>query len=210
MTFGWWRDARIRTKCVATLLVAVLGVAFFAFGRVGEKRTVAHRAGQVRTLSTLSVRIGDLLHETQRERGRTAQFMTSKGTKFASELRAQRKNTDQRLAEFAQEATAHQGSYPEAVRSAVATVNDAIDGIGGMRKAADALSAEPKVVIGQYTDLNATLLAADATTGGSSNDAEITRRLDAYVAFLSAKEKVGLERAQLSNAHPTSSPSSTR
>src|SRR6266516_4490936 len=95
-----WRNARVRTKVAAGLLVATLGMAAFAATMVTGRFGEANDSAQVVTLASASVKIGNLLHETQRERGRTAQFMSSRGTKFGNELHAQQAVTDGRLAEY--------------------------------------------------------------------------------------------------------------
>ncbi|HYY12099.1 MAG TPA: nitrate- and nitrite sensing domain-containing protein, partial [Kineosporiaceae bacterium] len=89
-----WRNARLRTRALVALLAGALGVLTFAVLDVSERRAVADNAGEVQRLVELSVQTGDLLHQTQRERGRTAQFLGSKGTAFRPELGQQRTATD--------------------------------------------------------------------------------------------------------------------
>ena len=194
-----WRDASIRSKCVASLLVAALGLSFFAVMRVDEKRSRAHQAAAVRTRTDLVVRIGDLLHETQRERGRTAQYLTAKGAKFGPELTAQRAMTDKQAAALSSYVTAHGGALDASEQAFVKTAQTAVAGRTALRSDADGLTTPAKTVIGGYTDLNTKLIDA-ASAVAKSNDAEIELRLEAYLAFLSAKEKAGLERAQLAGA----------
>ena len=89
-----WRNARVRTKVATCLLVATLGMAAFAATVVAGKFQEANDAAGVVTLASTSIKIGDLLHEKPRERGRTAHFMSSAGRKFADELHAQHSATD--------------------------------------------------------------------------------------------------------------------
>jgi methyl-accepting chemotaxis protein len=187
-----WHDARIRTKCIGIVLVATLGLSFFAVGRVQERRSAAAQAGSVLTGTDLAIHLGNLLHETQRERGRTAQFLGSKGESFGSELAAQRKSTDGRVRALLTYADDHPG------RLAAETVT-AIEGLTAIRSDADAVPPDPKPVVGAYTALNAGLLGA-ASTAARSDDASIQLRLQAYLSFLFAKERAGLERAQLAGA----------
>ena len=187
-----WHDARIRTKCIGIVLVATLGLSFFAVGRVQERRTAAAEAGTVLTGTDLAIRLGNLLHETQRERGRTAQFLGSKGSAFGPELTAQRALTDGRARALTTFAAGHPGRL-------AADVAPALDGLAALRRTADAVPADAKPVIGGYTALNGTLLTA-ASTSARSDDAAIQLRLQAYLSFLYAKERTGLERAQLAGA----------
>src|SRR4051794_33807922 len=104
-----WRNARIRTKVVSGLLVAAVGLVCFATVLIVDNQRRAAESAGVGTLAGLSVTIGDLLHETQRERGRTAQFTSSKGASFGAELTAQQASTDTRLAEFEAFTSRHAG-----------------------------------------------------------------------------------------------------
>ena len=63
-----WRNARVRTKVATCLLVATLGMAAFAATVVAGKFQEANDAAGVVTLASTSIKIGDLLHETQRAR----------------------------------------------------------------------------------------------------------------------------------------------
>jgi methyl-accepting chemotaxis protein len=147
-------------------------------------------------LTELSVKIGNLLHETQRERGRTAQFTSSKGTAFGAELRAQQAATDTRVAELNTFISANAGGAPSAVRTAVGAVRTSLDGLTGLRSQTAALQP-PGPIIAGYTAMNRVLLGSIAVAVGQNRNPTIGIRLQAYLALLSAKEDTGLERAQL-------------
>ena len=193
-----WRNARLRTRALVALLAGALGVLTFAVLDVSERRAVADNAGEVQRLVELSVQTGDLLHQTQRERGRTAQFLGSKGTAFRPELGQQRTATDAAIARFDQfvGSTAVGGTAGDAVRTALAD----LQGLADLRRSADGLAVPAPDVIERYTALNAHLLDIVARTATASRDAGIALELQAYLAFLDAKERSGLERAQLVNA----------
>ncbi len=193
-----WRNARLRTKALVALLAGALGVLTFALINVSERRAVADNAGDVQRLVQLSVQAGDLLHETQKERGRTAQMLGSKGKAFRRELTEQRTVTDAGVGRFQQFVASTQvGSAAEdAVSAALADLK----GIAALRTSADGLATPAPEVIGRYTALNARLLEIVARTATTSRDAAIALQLQGYLAFLDAKERSGLERAQLVNA----------
>jgi methyl-accepting chemotaxis protein len=196
----FWRDARVRTKVSWALLVATAGMAFFAVARVSERRATVQSARELRRVTALSVRIGDLLHETQRERGRTSQFMTSKGALFGPELTDQRAATDREVAALT-EFVASDGQHLSGEVRAVA--EDAVASLAALkdlRSRADTAFLTRAAVIGDYTAINGRLLHAVAGAARRSRDADTALRLSAYVAFLHAKEDMGLERAQLANA----------
>ena len=193
-----WRNARLRTKALVALLAGALGVLTFALINVSERRAVADNAGDVQRLVQLSVQAGDLLHETQKERGRTAQMLGSKGTAFRRELTEQRAATDAGVVRFQQYVSSTQVGSTAA--DAVSAALTDLKGLAALRTSADGLATPAPEVIGKYTAINAKLLAIVARTATTSRDAAIALQLQAYLAFLDAKERSGLERAQLVNA----------
>ncbi len=199
---GLWRNAKIRTKVVSGLVVATAGMACFAIAVVVDNQRRAAESARVGTLAELSVRIGNLLHETQRERGRTAQFTSSKGTAFGAELKAQQAATDTRLAELNAFTSANLVDAPAAVRASVGVVRTSLDGVAGLRSQAAALQP-PGPIIAGYTAINRVLLGSIAVAAGQNRNPTIGIRLQAYLALLSAKEDTGLERAQLTTVFTT-------
>ena len=190
-----WKNARIRTKVSASLLVATLGLAWFAFAHVLDVRSDASDAARLQRLATVVVKVGDFLHETQRERGRTSQFMSSKGTAFATELSAQREKTDASLADLTDYVDGV-GDLPGDTRADLDRTTELAGQLTDLRAQADQLG-DPKPVVGSYTELNNGLLDLTATLATRSPDADLALKLQSYVALANAKEKLGLERAQL-------------
>ena len=199
----FWRNAKIRVKVGLGLAVALLGLAGFAVVVVTGKRTEAAEAARVVAISTLSVKLGNLLHETQRERGRTAQFTSTKGAKFGPELTAQQHVTDQRLAEYRRFVTGTKGEFPAVPGSALDAAGKALGNLAELRSQAAALQTKPAKIIAGYTEVNQALLGTIATAVAQSHNSGIAVRMQAYLALLSAKETAGLERAQLANVFTT-------
>ncbi|HET9517890.1 MAG TPA: methyl-accepting chemotaxis protein [Actinoplanes sp.] len=198
-----WRNAKIRSKVGLGLTLALLGLAGFAMVVVADKRTEADQAAQVADVSGLSVRLGNLLHEIQRERGRTAQFTSSKGARFGAELTAQQGVTDQRLGEYRQFVTTVKGELPTALRSALDAADRALANVTALRSDSAALRTPAPQIIAGYTAINQELLNTIATAVEQNRDPSITLRMQAYLALLSAKEAAGLERAQLAAVFTT-------
>jgi methyl-accepting chemotaxis protein len=196
----WWRDARVRSKVSLALLVATLGMAFFAAGGVVDRRATVSAAQDLRRMTALSVHLGDVLHETQRERGRTSQFMTAQGASFGAELKAQRDSTDRSIVRLTDYLAADGRRLRQATRGTAADALSALQALSALRTRADVLGEDPGSVISQYSAANAKLLGAIAAVARRSSGAETALRLSAYVSFLRAKEETGIERAQLTNA----------
>ena len=197
-----WRNARIRTKVMSGLLVAAAGLAYFATALIVDHQRQAAESASVGTLATLSVKVGNLLHETQRERGRTAQFTSSKGAVSGPELKTQQAATDVRLAELGSFMSDHAEDTPAVVQDSLGDLRSSLAGIAELRSQAAALQA-PGPIIAAYTAINRVLLDSIAVAVGQNRDPAIGIRLQAYLALLSAKEDTGLERAQLATVFAT-------
>jgi len=198
-----WRNAKIRVKVGLGLTVALLGLAGFAVVVVTDRRAEAAEAARVAAVSDLSVKLGNLLHETQRERGRTAQFTSTKGAKFGPELTTQRRLTDQRLAEYQHFVAGTRGEFPAVLRPTLDAAGTALANLAELRSKATALRTEPARIVAGYTEINQALLGTIATAVAQNHNSGIAVRMQAYLALLSAKETAGLERAQLANVFTT-------
>ncbi|WP_457623753.1 nitrate- and nitrite sensing domain-containing protein [Persephonella sp.] len=147
----------------------------------------------------LSVKISSLVHEIQKERGRTAGFLGSNGEKFGSELNKQRELTDKRLTDLKDYVKKMDLSeLPPNLRREIHSVMENLDQIPEIREDVDRFSISLKEALRIYTDINSKLLHTIGTIAKFSSDAKITRELAAYVNFLLAKERMGIERAVLS------------
>jgi hypothetical protein len=144
--------------------------------------------------------VGSLVHETQRERGVSTLFVGSGGHLVGDELTPQWKRTDQQRAALFEIVGRELGALPAAVQRRFQHASSLLGAIDGTRDAVVGARVEAARVIEVYSVLNAALLGAieaymTATVAGvSRNDAL------AYVVLLHAKEKVGIERAQLAVA----------
>ncbi len=147
----------------------------------------------------LSTKISALVHELQKERGRTAGFLGSQGKKFRLELQQQRKLTDQRLAELEEHIKQiPKGDVSEETYLELNNSLNMIKRLPEIRTAVDSLDIELKEAISFYTNLNFQLLKTIGSFAKDSSDAQITKELTGYLDFLMAKEKMGIERAVLS------------
>jgi methyl-accepting chemotaxis protein len=130
-----------------------------------------------------------LAHELQRERGMSAGFLGSGGSKFRDALPAQRKVVDTLLVRF----------HQDPALLALTEVQQALTGLTAMRERVGALGVEVAEQVGFYTRLITQLLAVVDQVSIRSQDATIALQTSAYAAFLQSKERMGLERATLSN-----------
>ncbi len=195
---------QVATKLAAKLALIValpaLTVLYFGVTMTTEAMKNAESADRINKLAGLSVYIGNFVHETQKERGRTAGFLGSKGEKFKTELAAQREMTDTRWGEMlAAFDEMDQSRYDSGIIRDIAGGIEAFGSLRTVRASVDALTLPTPEAIGFYTQNNARFLDAISAIALTSRSPKLSHELLAYGLFLKGKERAGIERAVLSN-----------
>jgi HAMP domain-containing protein len=189
----------LRSRLMAFVLVPSFVMGALVLERALDRRSTAGEADDLSLLVQLAVTVGDLLHETQKERGSSSVYMSSRGAKFAGELQAQRAVTDDRRVKYLQFVRRYDASWPPVVAAALRMTDAQLGEIEARRRQATDLAVPVAEVIGFYNDLNRRLLESVASIASKSTDTELRAWSTGYFAFLQAKEHTGMERAQLSN-----------
>jgi methyl-accepting chemotaxis protein len=193
-------NIKTRSKLALMLFCPLVAVLYLSGVGVWEKWNQAREMESLLALSELAVRTSELVHESQKERGMTALFLGSKGTKFRAELSSQRAETDKQMAALKQYVSGFDrrrfgGEFTTSMNEALA----GLEKTPTTRDAVTALNIAAPDALGHYTETIAALLRVISRAAHESGEGELTRRLTAYVSFLQAKERTGIERALLSN-----------
>lgn len=175
------------------LCIGVLGTSLWL--RSSERLQDLQQADE---LIQLSVGIGNLLHETQRERGMSAGYLGSAGKKFEDELVAQRANTDNRLKEATSRLATAKAAGLEVSKAEEAMLK--FESLQSMRQKVSDQSVTTKAAVQFYTEANSNLLDSISQNMLSIQDGGILRQLFSYSLVLRGKEHAGIERAVLANA----------
>src|SRR5690606_17637407 len=91
----------VKTKIFLLTIVPVSTLAVLALSAVLQGRAAVSDAREVEALAGVAVRAGQLVHEIQRERDLSAAYLANGGALYASELEAQRHDSDRKRAAFA-------------------------------------------------------------------------------------------------------------
>jgi methyl-accepting chemotaxis protein len=154
---------------------------------------------QAQELNVLSKKLSLLIHETQKERGASAGFIGSKGTKFVEILPKQRVLTTTRNKELLSYiSTLDLSSFSKELQQEIANFKADMNKVDSIRSQVDSLSISVKDEVTYYTKMNAKILNIVALTAKLANTHELVKSLDAYTNFLKSKERAGIERAVLS------------
>ena len=187
-----------RKKIFSLLTLPMLGFLWLSINSVFNSIAIKNEMSTIAPLTELSVVYSELVHELQKERGMTAGFLGSKGTKFANKLQTQRQNTNQKRTN--QENFWSKSNFElEQIKQLNGTINQSLQNLKSIRQQVDSQSISLGKALAYYTQLNKQLLSVAALNAGISSDALITKITIAYYNFLQGKERAGIERAVLSN-----------
>jgi len=190
----------IRFQLLGSLLIPVLALLFFSITLMTEKTAVNSDMKKYHKAVELSVKISNLVHETQKERGASAGFLGSKGKKFGDTVRKQRENTNAKLADLKEFTEDFQFDiYNDRFVSFFKSAMGELDKLGRIRSRVDGLNIGVKEEVAYYTKINSDMLNAVGIIGYMVTDSKISKDLNAYANFLLSKERAGIERAVLSN-----------
>jgi len=154
---------------------------------------------QAKELNVLSVKLSLLIHETQKERGASAGYLGSKGTKFTEILPKQRALTTSRNLELnTYIETLNLDAFPSELQEEIAAFKQDMSKLDLIRSKVDSLNISVKNEVAYYTKMNAKILKIVSLTAKLANTPELVKALAAYTNFLKSKERAGIERAVLS------------
>jgi len=181
---------------VVPVFVILLWLGMDSYGSYKEVKAFE----KISEMVLFSEKSSALVHNLQKERGASAGFISSKGAKFSSELASIRKDTDETLLELQKfYSSISLDDYSQSMRAKMQKAVDALSKISEIRKNVDALSVAVSVPVSYYTSLNAAFISAIEEIIKMSENAQTNNEINAFVNFLSAKERAGIERAVLSS-----------
>lgn len=190
------KNLTIRTKLLLLLLLPILGLVFFSGREVLDKYRTLTNLRQTERLVALSVKVGALVHELQKERGLSSGYINAKGARFREDLQRQRKLSDDQFRQLAEVLLAH----PDTARVVKASLDAAAkhqEKLADIRSRVDALNIDGKDSFAFYTAINYSYLDVVAAVGRNSREPELMRAAISYFALSKVKEEMGKERATL-------------
>ncbi len=191
-------SSSLKSKFMLMAAIPAFALLYFSGLGVFERQSTSTDMVKLEALVDVSVTIGALVHEMQKERGMSATFIGSKGVKFATELPVQRTKTDKTVETL--QATLKSfdaGSYSEELK---AMLNMALGNLGELVAKRDIISAlgmDGTQSSSYYSKTISSLLDVPAQVSTLSSNSEISRLASSYSSLLKAKERAGMERALL-------------
>jgi methyl-accepting chemotaxis protein len=189
-----------KNKMMILVLIPLIGLVYFSSMQIKASFDTISEIKKLQSLLDFSVKIGNLIHETQKERGLTAGFLGSQGRNFRSDVEAQRKLTDTAIGElntFLEQF--EKNKYNKSFIDSLDISLQKLDQLSSNREKILKMSITANDAINYYTDTNSNFLSTVELISTMSKDNEITANGSAYIYFLYGKEKAGIERAVLNN-----------
>ncbi len=193
------KNLTVTTSLLLLVALPLAGLSFFGARSAYEKWSVYRDYRRLEANSAVLQQIGQTVHELQKERGRSAGFLGSKGAQFGEELRRQRLASDAAHARLdvlleGFDAARFGAEFAAQLRAAQA----GLDALVAKRAEISGLTLVATESTAFYTQTIARLVEVLVAMSHLSNDAAITNGIYCYVTFLQAKEQAGIERATLS------------
>lgn len=197
----WLNKFGIRVR----ILVAI-SLIFFVFLIFSIDKMVVYyqKSGQMETLQKLTKftpRIGDLIHELQKERGTSAGYIGSKASdNFTTRLNGQHQATDVKQAIFKKAVSSIdlKAINEELVQKASAATG-ALNMLDARRNDVKNMRLNVGQMAKYYTGVIAKLLDMVKVVSNATDEPTLLRDVTAYIVLLEAKERAGLERAMGAN-----------
>ncbi len=150
----------------------------------------------IKELTQLSVKISNVVHETQKERGMSAGFVGSHGKKFGAQLSKQRVLTDAQIHKLYDFLSEHDiTKIGSQFKKDITKTLQRLQKIQSIRVKVNTFSISVKDMLAYYTNTNASLLDNISTIVKRSKNVSVSNSINGYLNFLQAKERMGIERA---------------
>ncbi len=191
----------ILTLVALALLFPCIG--FITFGVISllQKYEVASSAEEVGSLAQYAPDISGMVHELQKERGISAGFIGARGgagfdNKLQSQIATSNEVREQFLGRLGELNADHYGA---AFSKRVADASAALSELDSKRDAVSRLAYSVPEMAAYYSKTIALWLGVVGAMAELSSDPSLTNAITAYINFLQAKERAGLERAMGAN-----------
>jgi methyl-accepting chemotaxis protein len=193
-----FENISFKKKIFILLAIPLLGFIFDSASSMMGDIEKTQEMNQLTNLTTLSIVYSDLVHEIQKERGMTAGFLGSRGTKFAQKLNKQRQETNEKNT-VRNRYWSENSFINEEIKALNSSINQQLSNIKNIRSQVDQQSISTGKSIGYYTSTNKLILSISTLISEISTDSAVSKEVIAYYDFIQGKERAGIERAVLSN-----------
>jgi len=189
------KNMSIRMKLILQILIPTITIILLASILIYNKYTEVETFTRAQKSSMLLSYISSLVHETQKERGMSAVYLGSKGKKYKNKLIQQRKLTDKQLATIKEYIEKEHLNRPELLGDVISKAYSDASHLQEIRDKILKLQISTNDALSYYTNMNNDFLMIIVKVSAVPSTPEISKQIIAYLSFLMAKERAGIERA---------------
>jgi len=195
--FSYINNLSIRNKLISLTFLPLIG--FICFAGYEFVKTYNEEASlkEMLILTDSASASSMLVHELQKERGTSAGYLSSKGEKFALQVKQYRTITDQKITHL-QKFIQNNNLTPK-LTSLFSQVDQQLNKLTEIRRQIDNFSISVNDEVAFYSNINRLLLSIIDNTANENNNSELAIAAISIGSFLQFKERAGIERAVLSN-----------
>lgn len=193
----WIHNLSIKHRVLALLLLPLIFALFFAVAQLVDVRHQANQAAKLAHLTAFVPKASIVIHELQKERGRSAGYISSKGNEEQKKLlNNQRALASKAIKAFdAANLALNRLDYGEQFSRLIDKAERNIILLLSARQQVTDLEYSVPQMASQYTETIRDLLEVIHYITVLSDDVKISNHFTAYISILEAKERAGLERA---------------
>ncbi|NOQ30792.1 MAG: hypothetical protein GQ570_06685 [Helicobacteraceae bacterium] len=190
----------VKNKIIGLIVVPTVIVAYLMLSSALNEFLHYQQMSKIKNVAILSTKISALVHETQKERGASAGFVSSKGKKFDKILTLQRKNSDLKITQLHHYLkTFNTQDYSTEFQEELKEALKHLTMITQIRDGVSSFIIPLAKVLNYYTTMNSEFLNTISTISLLSSNDRLSKELIAYSNFLLSKERAGIERAVMSS-----------
>ena len=189
----------VSKKIVVLGVIPTLAAIFFLCMVLIDKIRVKADVDEVKELCQYVIQASKLVHELQKERGSSAVYLGSGGSKMKNELEENKRNTDKAISSYQNSMQSFDPKqYGTEFDSKLTSVTNQLNDLQGKRSAVASLSIPKEEAVRYYTTTIQCFIQSFENVTLQANHPQLSTPVSAYVNFISAKELAGIERAVMS------------
>jgi len=192
---------KIQFRLLVLVLPLFVLLLWFVGQQASDRWQQTQQSEAVTSQMTVLVKAVNLVHELQKERGLSAGFLNSQKVELPTELGQQRVLADQQLTAFLQQLKQDRAGFQSSEQLALLKqIENLLTGLTQSRTEVSKKSLNVAAMIRYYSDLIAQLLSIAPSVLKFNTDMQLNGPLNSLYSWSEAKERAGLERAQLNAA----------
>ncbi len=188
-----FKNMTIYKRLILLSSLAIVTIFLYALANFISNYNIYKNTKSTIEIANLSVKLSNVVHELQKERGASAGYLNSKGKKFSKILFLQKKETNKKLDILKQYFNTHNDKYTLQAKNQIN-----FSKMNMMRSKVVAFNVTTQKEVEYYTKLNKSIIDTITKFSSVPKNPEIRNLMNSLVLFISIKERAGIERAILS------------